>query len=146
MAQFPDLEAFEGAWRLSRVIEDQLTQTKGTLTGEARFAIREPGMLDYIESGALRLGSQPEMEATRRYIWTQGEGRIVVQFEDGREFHDIRTDRLMPDAEHFCDPDLYHVSYDFTRWSAKKPSWRSMWRVKGPKKDYRMLSDYTRAS
>ncbi|MCY4335071.1 MAG: DUF6314 family protein [Litoreibacter sp.] len=146
MAQFPRLEDFVGAWHLSRVIQDHLTDTKGTLTGEARFAEREPGVLDYIESKSLSLGAQPPLEATRRYIWEQDEGRIFVRFEDGRDFHEIRGDRLLPDAEHFCDPDLYHVSYDFTRWSAKRPKWRAMWRVKGPRKDYRMISDYTRSA
>ncbi|MEM7470880.1 MAG: DUF6314 family protein [Pseudomonadota bacterium] len=144
MARVPKLEDFEGAWHLSRVIEDRLTQAKGTLTGEARFAKRGPGVLDYIESGSLSYGAQAPMEATRRYIWEAADDRIVIKFDDGRDFHDIRTDRLMPDAEHFCDPDLYHVSYDFTRWSARRQSWRAMWRVKGPKKDYRMMSEYKR--
>ena len=44
------------------------------------------------------------------------------------------------DAWHDCLPDFYEVSYNFTHW----PEWRSIWRVRGPKKDYTMISDYRR--
>ena len=51
----------------------------------------------------------------------------------------------MPDALHHCDPDMYNVSYDFTRWSQRKKQWRSVWTVLGPRKDYKMLSSYEQA-
>ncbi len=141
MARMPDLSDFEGAWALSRVIEDRLTGAEGRLTGQAQFLPRHAGGLDYVEEGELSYGGQPPMAATRRYIWLPAPDGVAVQFEDGRAFHMIEGDRLMPDANHHCDPDLYHVSYDFTRW----PDWQAIWRVVGPRKDYRMLSSYSRA-
>lgn len=140
MAQRPDLDAFEGTWALSRVIKDSLTGAEGRLAGQAVFTAREGGGLDYLESGELNYGAQPPMAATRRYIWEPAESGIAVLFDDGRPFHVIDISKLMPDANHHCDPDLYHVSYDFTAW----PAWRAIWRVVGPKKDYRMLSEYKR--
>ena len=80
------------------------------------------------------------MEASRRFIWEEAAGGIAVRFEDGAAFHVIDQSRSMPDANHHCDPDMYHVSYDFSRW----PDWRAVWRVVGPKKDYRMSSEYRR--
>lgn len=141
MARVPDLNTFEGAWALSRVIEDRLSGAEGRLTGEVVFSARDGGGLDYVETGELTYGHQPPMAATRRYIWEPAPSGIAVRFEDGRPFHVIKGDKLMPDANHLCDPDLYHVSYDFARW----PNWRAIWRVVGPRKDYRMVSTYSRA-
>ncbi|WP_298358932.1 DUF6314 family protein [uncultured Litoreibacter sp.] len=140
MARMPKLQDFEGAWVLTRIIEDRMTQAQGRLSGTAEFVAREAGGFDYRETGELTYGSQPPMAATRTYIWEPIETGIAVSFEDGRPFHVIAEDRLMPDANHHCDPDWYHVSYDFTRW----PDWRAVWRVVGPRKDYRMLSEYKR--
>ncbi len=109
--------------------------------GTAVFTPRVEGELVYVEEGELSFGSQPPMAATRSYIWSRTDEGIAVQFEDGRPFHVIDGQKLMPDANHHCDPDLYHVSYDFTSW----PDWRAIWRVVGPKKDYRMMSEYKRA-
>ncbi len=145
MAAKPKLIDFKGKWRLSRAIEDKLTGLQGTLEGEATFRPRSDGALDYEETGALSYGDQAPVLASRRYIWaTDGQG-IAVSFEDGRPFHRIELDRLMPEANHHCEPDLYNVSYDLTKWRGKKTEWRSIWRVVGPKKNYRMLSHYRRA-
>jgi hypothetical protein len=43
-----------------------------------------------------------------------------------------------PNATHWCDPDTYNVSYTFDVW----PRWQSTWDVRGPKKAYKMVSDY----
>jgi hypothetical protein len=145
MTTMPQLQEFEGDWVLSRTIEDRLGQGDGRLDGQAQFLPRPDGGLDYVESGQLSLEGKPAMAATRRYIWQPAETGIAVSFEDGAPFHVIALDRLMPDANHHCDPDLYHVSYDFTRWGGKAKVWRAIWRVVGPRKDYRMLSEYRRA-
>lgn len=145
MTKMPQLQDFEGDWALTRIIEDRLSEADGRLEGQARFLRRADGGLDYVETGALILGDKPPLASTRRYIWQPAEAGIAVSFEDGAPFHVIALDRLMPDANHHCDPDLYHVSYDFTRWGGKSQLWRSIWRVVGPRKDYRMLSEYRRA-
>ena len=79
------------------------------------------------------------MQAERRDLWRQDGSRIVVDFADGRPFHDFRPDS--PEASHRCDPDSYAVRYDFRAW----PIWCSTWRVTGPRKDYDMVSTYTRS-
>jgi len=142
MHRMTGLDQFEGRWRLEREIDDRKGGLTGQLVGTAQFTPGEAGVLDYAEEGQLSYGNQPPMPAERRYIWKAGpDKRIDVFFEDGRPFHTIALDRLMPDDNHHCDPDFYHVSYDFTKW----PEWRAIWRVVGPSKDYRMVSLYTRA-
>ena len=146
MARAPELADFTGRWSLERSIQDKRNRTRGRLTGEASFETEERDMdpartaLTYRESGQLTLDEAPSMLATRNYLWRQGAGRIDVLFEDGREFHSLAADLLMPDDTHHCAPDLYHVSYDFTRW----PRWSSTWRVVGPAKDYRICSEFRR--
>lgn len=134
----PLLAAFEGRWSLTRVVTDQQGGAQGHLNGVAVFSRKGEDHLLYEESGTLNYADQPPMAATRRYLWVVTQDGIDVLFEDGRPFHTIEKGRSMPDANHHCDPDLYHVSYDFTRW----PQWSSSWRVVGPRKDYRMVSEY----
>ncbi|MEP3345455.1 MAG: DUF6314 family protein [Litoreibacter sp.] len=139
------LDQFEGKWKLARVIEDRRNGFEGRFSGYATFTRSGPLELQYVEEGELVYGKQPAMIATRRYTWRgfEGEdaGKIAVEFEDGRPFHNIALDRLMPDDDHHCDPDYYQVSYDFMHW----PKWETDWRVLGPSKDYRMSSQYMRA-
>lgn len=144
MQKLKTLGQFAGNWQVDRVIKDEFNNAEGQLSGLATFTPSEAEVLLYAEEGELRYGGQPAMMATRRYIWRSAGGdaskKIKVTFEDGRPFHTISLDRLMPDDNHYCDPDFYHVSYDFTEW----PKWRSAWRVVGPAKDYRMTTRYTR--
>lgn len=140
MTRAPELESFEGHWRLSRVIHDRHARVDGGVSGEAVFIPREDGGLDYAEEGALVYAGQPPIDATRKFIWRSVKDGIAVDYEDGRPFHRFTTDRLIPEAQHHCDPDMYYVIYDFTRW----PDWRTIWRVMGPKKDYRMETEYRR--
>lgn len=139
MATIPDLEDFAGAWTITRTIEDRKTKQDGRLTGTARI---EPGGLEngyiYREEGTLSLEGAGDMEAVRVYIWGPHKRGITVHFQDGRDFHVIELDRLMPNAQHHCAPDMYHVSYNFSLW----PHWSSQWRVQGPKKDYKMITHY----
>jgi hypothetical protein len=141
MAKLPTLDQFAGDWTIERTIEDRMHGQNGQLEGGARI---EPGGLEggyiYREAGKLALEGGTEMEALRVYLWGPHEKGISVHFQDGRDFHVIELDRLMPDAQHHCAPDMYHVSYDFSRW----PEWTSKWRVQGPKKDYKMVTRYTR--
>ncbi|SFR53837.1 DUF6314 family protein [Litoreibacter janthinus] len=138
------LDQFEGEWQLARIIEDRRNGIEGRLAGIATFTRSGPLEMQYSEEGELVYGQQAAMLATRRYIWRGFEGefanKIAVEFGDGRPFHVIALDRSMPDDNHHCDPDVYHVSYDFSHW----PEWEAVWRVVGPAKDYRMISRYTR--
>jgi hypothetical protein len=142
MAKLPQLSDFEGEWRISRTIDDRRTSLTGALEGTARLQPGgyEGGMI-YREEGQLDYGDGNSMEATRIYLWQDHDKGISVHFQDGGDFHVIELDRFMPDAQHYCDPDMYHVSYNFTNWPK---TWSSVWRVQGPKKDYRMETIFKR--
>jgi hypothetical protein len=132
------LDAFRGDWRLTRTIEDLRAGRSGRFEGRARFTPEADG-LAYVETGTLRFPDAPPMTATRRYLWRAGAGgTIELRFDCGRFFHRFDADEPRPSAEHHCSPDHYRVCYDFSRW----PHWRAEWRVRGPRKDYALVSDY----
>lgn len=133
------LSDFEGRWRITRRIEDAKAGGTGVFEGMAVYAPDGDG-LRYDEVGELRLPDGPGMKATRRYLWREGDGALEVFFEDGRDFHRIDLSAPVATAFHDCPPDWYEVSYNFTHW----PEWRAIWRVRGPRKDYTMISDYRR--
>ena len=135
ISKIPDLAAFEGHWQIDRMIEDRRAGQTGRFTGTGLFR-PDAGGLIYEERGRLTLGAA-RFEAERRYFWRVGDGGIDVCFEDGRFFH-----RIGPKAVHWCDPDDYHVTYDFGDW----PRWQAAWQVTGPRKDYVMTSIYRPAS
>lgn len=130
----PKLADFLGDWDLQR----QIVQGDGTtarFVGQARFHPQD-GALHYREAGHLHLPGLSPMQAERCYLWREAAGRICVDHADGRPFHDF--DPADPQASHWCDPDDYRVTYDFRDW----PRWQARWRVRGPRKDYTMVSDY----
>ena len=134
------LTGFAGRWALARRIDDRLAGRSGTFTGSATFTPDAEG-LTYDETGSLTLGDAPPLTATRRYLWRQDGPRITVLFADGRAFHSFDPASTTAEAGHWCDPDTYHVTYDFAGW----PDWTATWDVAGPRKDYRMVSRYCRS-
>ncbi len=129
------LPDFVGKWHLSRDIKEH---TGGTIrfTGEAILS-GSHAQVAYRESGVVTLANNKTIPAERTYFWRAGlNGQIDVFFADERFFHSFSTDK--PYAEHLCGDDRYKVTYDFTRW----PVWTSVWQVKGPRKDYTMVSRY----
>ena len=129
------IAAFQGRWIVSRVITDHRAGQTGHFEGEARIT-PSSGPHEYFETGTLEMGTA-RLQATRRYLWSPDPDGIAIAFDDGRPFH-IITDSAK--AEHFCDPDQYDVSYDFTNW----PDWSSVWSVSGPRKSYVMTTHYRR--
>ena len=144
MAKPDDIEEikarFRGRWAIRRHILDLDSEWLGKFTGIAVFSPVEAG-LHYREEGKLQFGGLTAVRAERVYVWTVlAADRVRVLFEDGTHFHDFDPGQPRPKASHFCDPDDYDVTYDFSRW----PEWRAEWRVEGPRKDYRLVSIYTR--
>lgn len=134
----PELADFTGGWRLSRQIVPA-TGAPARFIGTAEFTPRPDGRLAYRETGQLMLPDAPAMQAERGYLWAAEGGGIAVFFADGRPFHRFTPAR--PEARHWCAPDDYSVRYDFSAW----PEWHSHWQVRGPRKDYTMFSQYSRA-
>lgn len=133
----PRLGDFAGDWDVRRIITDHRGGPNGRFAGSARFSAHPDG-LTYSEIGELLLGDHPPFKAERQYLWRADGDRITVEFQDGRPFHSF--DPSAPNADHWCDPDTYRVTYEFSDW----PNWRSVWDVTGPKKAYEMITEYTR--
>ena len=135
----PVLHDFLGDWRISRRIDDRLSNRPGRFEGTARLVPEGQG-LHYREEGTLTLGDGPAFPATRDYLWGPDRDGIAVRFADGRPFHRFEPQGRAPGTDHPCGRDLYRVTYDFTAW----PEWLAEWTVQGPAKDYVMLTAYRR--
>lgn len=130
---------FQGEWRIEREIVEAGGATH-RLTGTAQFSPDPEGLL-YREDGVLVTDTGASFAASRVYHWREvSGGRVQVLFEDGRDFHTFDLTNSCPEDQHWCDPDQYRVSYDFSAW----PNWQSVWTVSGPRKDYRMVTRYQR--
>lgn len=127
------LSDFEGVWRVTRDIAHG-DGARARFAGVARWVPVAEG-LHYVERGEMRMPGHAPMQAERRYLWRED---LSVWFEDGRFFHQVPE--TGGQAEHWCDPDMYRVRYDFADW----PAFQATWEVTGPRKDYRMVSRYLR--
>ncbi len=135
----PELADFSGQWALSRQVE-LAGGAWARFEGRAAFVPAGPGRLAYREEGLLSPpGAVAPLRAERSYLWCAEGDEIAVFFDDGRPFHRFCAAR--PEASHWCDPDQYDVRYDFTLW----PEWHSAWQVRGPRKEYRLTSQFRRA-
>jgi len=128
------LADFEGAWHLDRQIHHD-DGTTAQFQGTASW-VPEGDALLYHERGQLQIAGQVPLTSEQRYRWYPD---LRVTFDDGRAFHTVPA--TGGETAHWCDPDQYDVTYDFTNW----PAFRVTWNVKGPRKSYRMISAYTRA-
>ncbi|MCL6285053.1 DUF6314 family protein [Ruegeria sp. 2012CJ41-6] len=130
---------FAGDWRITREITDaragQVLHAEGTAS-----LVWKGDALIYGEALRLQVPGQAPMQATRRYLWQQGQGGIDIRFEDGRFFHHLALGQDAPHDHHDCPPDSYDAAYDFTDW----PVWSVVWTVSGPRKSYVMKSHYQR--
>ncbi|MDC1481258.1 DUF6314 family protein [Ascidiaceihabitans sp.] len=127
------LSDFAGRWKIER----DITPASGPVARFLGFAEwrAEDGLMHYIEKGNLEIAGQTPMMAERRYRW---DADLNIYFDDGQFFHQLPA--LGGDATHWCDPDQYDATYDFTHW----PQWSCTWRVKGPRKDYTLHSQYSK--
>ncbi len=132
------LWAFTGVWKLDRTIRHEDGRID-RFTGDCTFTRTGPRLVQE-ETGWLET-SEGSFQGSRRYIWSEREGRLEVHFDDMRPFHMIPIGQSRPETVHLCPPDRYQVAYDFTQW----PIWRTTWVVEGPRKDYCMESVFTPA-
>lgn len=127
------LADFAGTWRIERTITP-LSGPVARFDGTAHWRPSADG-LDYVETGMLRMEGTTPMQAERRYRWVRD---LSVYFDDGRFFHKVPAQGGR--TQHFCDPDTYTGTYDFDTW----PSFTVTWQVRGPRKDYHMISVFKR--
>lgn len=129
------LAELAGRWRLSREITDARAGLTGHLDGTCDWLPDGAG-LRQVEQGVLHYGTAPPMQAARVYLWRAVPGGLAVFFEDGRPFHHLCAGRMTD--RHWCDPDLYDVTYDLARW----PDWTQAWRISGPRKDLHIVNRF----
>ena len=127
------LSDFAGRWKIERDIKPA-SGPAARFLGHAEWTA-EDGLMHYIEKGNLEIAGQTPMVAGRRYSW---DADLNIYFDDGRFFHQVPA--LGGDAAHWCDPDQYDATYDFTHW----PQWSCTWRVRGPRKNYTLHSQYSK--
>ena len=136
-----DLRAYlSGVWRIDRSLLDQTQSICGRMLGQACFS-PDGASLEYREEGELTFGRhRGRAEQNYRYGFPDGDGTASVLFADGRLFHalDLSTGHTI--VTHPCPPDVYRGR--FTVLSESR--WTSSWRIKGPRKNQRILTHYMR--
>jgi hypothetical protein len=133
-----------GSWSFNRLIEGQ-----ATMQGIATFTPLNEGSLAYREQGHLKLLNGTELQAERDYIFSKDDQGFRVFFKEDppRLFHAISLSafsggELSGSAGHLCNLDDYQSTYTFLadgRFVVRHV-------VSGPRKDYTMMTTYTRVS
>lgn len=131
---------FLGQWRIMREITDFRILESGSLEGEAQFTAQDGGLL-YTECGTLRFAGGAPMVAERSYLWSFADDAVHVAYADGAPFHSFALTGGPEATPHLCGADMYRGIYSFVAF----PDWQVTWTVKGPRKDYRSVTRYTRA-
>lgn len=141
MAQpISDLKSYlSGPWAFLRCLNDQRLSQRGSIVGRAAFDPDDEG-LHYREQGRLWFGGD-QGEALRSYRYRfAAPGRAEVAFEDGRPFHELCLAAGSCTVEHLCGADHYSGTFEALGPHALRVNWR----VEGPRKDYRLETDYLR--
>ncbi len=125
------LSDFEGTWQIAREIRPE-AGPRACFEGLGVWTPDREG-LAYAERGVLSMDGVSPMQAERRYFWRPD---LSVLFDDGRFFHQVPAEGGQ--TEHWCDPDHYKVTYNFSAW----PMFDVSWEVRGPRKAYLMISRF----
>jgi hypothetical protein len=141
-APFPvdDLAKFLcGEWRLARRLVALDTLHSGTAEGRVNFRLLGDG-LEYRETAEVYFAGH-RGRATREYRYRLVEpGCAEVRFADGRLFHGLDLRRGHWRAEHVCGEDVYRGSFRVLGPGL----WVARWRIRGPRKNLRIMSVYER--
>lgn len=140
----------QGTWKLDRQIFDHRRSETGRLVGEARFLPQDESLV-YREAGVLTLDDQHDRahkgrahkgraHQSYRYDFVSS-ARAEVRFTDGRFFHDLDLSNGVWACTHLCGDDRYEGAFT----ALDRDSWRVVWSVRGPRKDLRLDSHYSRA-
>jgi hypothetical protein len=137
----PNLKAFLlGRWELDRLVVDRAAAMSGGLQGHASFT-SVPGGLLYKERGTLTLGQhRGPAEQTYLFEFPESDAQATVHFRDGHLFHSLDLRDGQDRARHECDPDFYEGLFI----AISPTAWQSEWKVRGPRKDYDLVTTYTR--
>jgi hypothetical protein len=137
---------FEGKWSIRRRFEGSYS---GGFSGEAHFATDTTTELtyDYSEQGGLTDAEGQHFDAKQSYRYRFSEGILQVLKREGSDWivmHDLdfRDEEGVATASHLhlCGQDHYATVYRVDL----SGSWEVDYTVSGPKKDYRIHTDYRR--
>jgi Family of unknown function (DUF6314) len=130
--------ALAGTWDLSRTIGEW------KFRGSAVFRLQDENELRYEETGILSKEGNADIPAFRRYVYRYEADRIAIYF-DGHpkrifqllDLKCARNGHWEGQAEHLCPPDHYASRYSFGRETIEITHL-----VRGPRKDYDMVTNY----
>lgn len=130
---------FEGPWALSKTIEHYSDAGTATFAGQAEF-VRTETALAYEEKGVMRVADMV-LESTQKQNWRfPGFHQVEIDFADGRFFCGFDLSLDPAHTTHDCPPDFYRGTLRVDAIDR----WRLIWRVKGPRKDYMSVAEYSR--
>ena len=138
------LTYLSGSWRVERAVRDLASDAEGRFTGTTVFGpLEDPedaGLLHHESGTFVWQGVARPAERTLRFLRGPAAGTALVEFSDGRPFHDLDLSSGRHIADHPCSADLYRG--EFTVYTEDR--WRTVWRVGGPAKDLVLTTDYAR--
>jgi hypothetical protein len=135
----PDLaEYLLGRWDVERTMSEG--GDEGGFAGVAEFSrAADADRLTWDEHGRMRWRGN-DLEARRRLELVREGAAWEVRFDDGRPFHPLDLSTGVCSAVHPCGEDHYEGEYRVVDDDAFEVAWR----VRGPRKDQRILSRYRR--
>jgi hypothetical protein len=132
-----------GKWSLDRTIEGQ-----GSMQGVATFTPIDDDNLAYREEGNFKLLDGTELQAEQEYIFRVRSDGFDVLFKESppRLFLEISLaqddgSKYLGCASHLCGRDTYQSTYTFL----PNGDFVIRYVVGGPRKDYTMVTTYSRA-
>jgi hypothetical protein len=136
----PDALAFlAGAWRIERRITDHALGVSGSFTGLARW-VSSAGDLVYTEQGELSFNGHRGPASRSLTYRGRPDGTADVLFADGRYFYHLDPRPGRWQARHDCGRDVYEL----TARRLGTGSFEEHWRVRGPGKDYEIMTTLVR--
>ena len=128
----PEKPFLQGKWTFKRQIDDRHSNTKMSATG----TLTVDNTL-WAEQGDLN-----GTKFTQNYgLVFNDKGGITVNFPDGRLFYTLKNLEENQTIDHLCGNDHYQGAYTYQT----QTQFTLIWHVKGPKKDYTMTTEYSRA-
>lgn len=124
---------------MSRSIRDFRLGTHGGFEGRANIFARSDDLI-LEETGRLQFVAH-EAAASQHYILTLKQTRVAqVKFADGSPFYELDLSSGAPSFLHRCGNDTYHGHYLVKH----RDRFYETWRVMGPRKDYCLVTRFTR--
>lgn len=126
-----------GTWTLRRTVHDRLGGETRRVDGTATLTLLDDAHVRWMEEGTMRWsGGVVAVSRTLDVVRHDGRDGWTVLFSDGREFHPWSVGAPV---DHPCGADHYRGLVE----TAGRDSWTVTWVVRGPQKDYTMVTRHT---